>query len=80
MLVQKIAMTVLGLIVTLMGLLAAAFSFGLGQTVQNAVMIAECASLLVWLYFIWRGRWAVALVGIAVTLVVGVFIIPFVSR
>jgi hypothetical protein len=76
----RIGLSVLALFAAFVVLLTTAYSFGLGQTVQNFVMLLDAVLLLVWLYFIWRGKNVVALLGIAATFLTGVFVIPFLAR
>jgi hypothetical protein len=76
---RKIALSLLGLIVAFIVTLTIAYSFGLGNVIQNALMIANVVVLVLWLWFTWRGRWVWALAGIMLTFVLGVFVIPFVS-
>jgi uncharacterized membrane protein YjjP (DUF1212 family) len=78
--IQKLALSFFALLVGLMVVVTTAYSFGLGQVLQNIIMLAACAVSLLWLYFTWRGRVTVALIGTIVTLVVGVFIVPLFSR
>jgi hypothetical protein len=78
--VQKIALTLFALLVAVMVVVTTAFSFGLGQGLQNALMIVVAAVSLLWLYFTWSGKVTVALIGIVATLVIGVFVIPFLLR
>jgi hypothetical protein len=73
----RIGLSVLALLAAFVVLLTTAYSFGLGQTVQNVVMLLDAVLLLVWLYFIWRGNSMAALIGIALTFLTGVVVIPF---
>jgi hypothetical protein len=73
----RIGLSVLALLAAFVVLLTTAYSFGLGQTVQNVVMLLDAVLLLVWLYFIWRGNSMTALIGIALTFLTGVVVIPF---
>jgi hypothetical protein len=80
MLARKIGLSVLAVIAAVVVLLTTAYSFGLGQTLQNLVMIVDAVFLLVWLWLIWRGKSVAALIGIAATFLAGIFVIPFLSR
>ncbi len=80
MLLRKIALSIFALLGAGAVLLTAAFSFGLGQNIQNLVMILDAIVLLVWLWLIWRGQWLTALIGIIITFAVGVVVLPFLSR
>jgi hypothetical protein len=80
MLARKIALSLLSLIVAFIVMLTTAYSFGLGQSLQNLLMIVDGILLLVWLWLSWRGEWVWALSGILVTFIIGVGVIPFLSR
>jgi hypothetical protein len=76
---RKIGLSLLSLMVASIVLLTIAYSFGLGYTVQNALQMINVGLLALWLWFTWRGRWVLALTGMAVTFVAGVFVVPFLS-
>ncbi len=76
----RIGLSLLALIVAFVVLLTTAYSFGIGQRLQNAVMIVDGGLLLVWLVLIWRGKWVWALSGLLLTFVMGVFVVPLLSR
>jgi hypothetical protein len=78
--IQKIALTIFALLSAVIVVVTTAFSFGLGQRLQNVLMMAVAALSLLWLYFTWRAKTTVALIGIVATLVLGVFVIPLLSR
>jgi uncharacterized membrane protein YgaE (UPF0421/DUF939 family) len=77
---RKLALSLLALVVGVLIFIVIAYSFGLGSTVQNSLMIVNALLAALWLYFTWRGRWVLALSGIMATFVVGVFIIPLLAR
>jgi hypothetical protein len=77
---RKLALSLLTLVVAFTVLIVIAYNFGLGSTVQNSLMVIDVLLAIVWLYFTWRGRWVWALSGIVITLLVGVVVIPFLSR
>jgi hypothetical protein len=77
---RKLALSLLTLVVAFTVLLVIAYSFGLGYSVQNTLHILNLVAAAVWLFFTWRGRWVSALIGIVATLVVGVVVVPFLSR
>lgn len=68
------------LLVAIIVLVVTAFSFGLGQRIQNLVVVLDVIASLVWLWLIWRGKFIAALIGISATLITGVVILPFLSR
>jgi hypothetical protein len=80
LLAQKIALSLLILGVAFAVLLVIAYSFALGNTVQNILIILDLALSGLWLYFTWRGWWVRALSGVISTLIVGVVVIPFLAR
>lgn len=80
MLARKIGLTLLGLFVAFVIILTTAYSFGLGQIMQNVVIAVDLLLLFVWLWLTWRGKWLWAFGGILVTFVIGVFVIPYLSR
>jgi hypothetical protein len=77
---RKIALSLLTLVIAFIVLMVIAYSFGLGSSVQNFLHILNFVVAAVWLFFTWRGRWVVALTGIVTTLIVGVVVVPFLSR
>lgn len=80
MLARKIGLSAFALLIAIVGLVVTAFSFGLGRTIQNFVMVLAVIVSLMWLWLIWRGKWFVALMVVAVTFMIGVVILPLLSR
>ena len=80
MLAQKVGLSLLIALVAVIVALVTAFSFGLGQRAQNLVMIVDVVVSVLWLWFVWRGKWRTALLGVGITFVVGVFVVPLLSK